>query len=254
MSQGTTQRKSPIDITRVEPHMCSVDVRLAILSKVPFFSNLAEHEIGEINQSFVERGYLPGETIYFAGDTAERLYVVADGNVNLKQHALSGQDVMLDILKPGEFFGSLVMLGDEAYAETAMAQTPCCVLSIGADAFRGILGDYPRVAIEVIDIMARRLKSAHEMINQLSAHSVEKRIAHVLLKLAEKLGQQKEVGLLIQLPLSRTDLAEMVGTSTETASRVMSQFQKDGLVRSGRRWVAITDREGLSAIEEDATI
>jgi CRP-like cAMP-binding protein len=58
------------------------------------------------------------------------------------------------------------------------------------------------------------------------------------------------VGLLIQLPLSRSDLAEMVGTTTESASRVMSQFQKEGLVRSGRRWVAITDQEGLLAYKE----
>jgi CRP-like cAMP-binding protein len=144
-----------------------------------------------ISTSSSSKGFSPEETICYAGDPAERLYVVADGNVKLMQHTLSGQNVMLDVLKRGEFFGSLSILGDEEYSETAVAQTTCCVLSIGADEFRGILKDYPQAALKVIDIMSGRLKSAHEMIRQLSAHSVEQRMAHVLLKLAEKLGQKK---------------------------------------------------------------
>jgi CRP-like cAMP-binding protein len=84
--------------------MCSVDLRLSILSQVPFFQDLSEHEVGEINRYFVEKGYSLGETIYYGGDTAKRLYVVADRNVKLVQHSLSGQDVLLDVLKPGEIF------------------------------------------------------------------------------------------------------------------------------------------------------
>lgn len=246
----SSKRKTPIEFEQVEQQLCTIDLRLTILSKVPFFRGLNEKEIGEVNRLFVERGFSEGETVYLAGDPAERLYVVADGNVKLLQHSLSGQNVMLDVLKPGEFFGSLSILGDSEYTETAVAQTGCCALSIGADAFRDILQDYPQVALKLIDIMAGRLASAHEMIRQLSSHSVEQRIAHVLMKLADKLGQEKEIGLLIELPLSRGDLAEMVGTTTESASRVMSQFQKEGLIRSGRRWVAITDREGLQAYRE----
>ncbi len=249
-----TQRKTPLVTDQIESHLCTVGLRLELLSLVPFYLGLAEQDLREINQLFVEKGYTAGEPIIFVGDPATRLYVVADGNVKLMQHALSGQDVLLDVLKPGEFFGSLSILGDDEYSETAVAHTPCCVISIGADEFRKILQDYPKVALKVIDIIAGRLKSAHEMIRQLSVHAVEQRIAHVLLKLAEKLGQEKDIGLLIQLPLSRADLAEMVGTTTESASRAMSQFQKAGLVRSGLRWVAITNREGLLAYKEGMAV
>jgi len=241
------RRKTPVNTEQIEPHLCTISLRLEILQNVPFFKDLAEQDLREINQLFVEKGYAAGETIYFAGDTATRLYVVADGNVKLMQHALSGQDVMLDVLKPGEFFGSLSILGDDEYANTATAQTACCAISIGAEDFRRILQHFPAVSLKVIDIMAQRLNAAHEMIRQLSAHSVEQRIAHVLLALAQKLGQENEVGWLIQLPLSRVDLAELVGTTTETASRVMSRFQKEGLIKTGRQWVAITDRDGLTA-------
>jgi CRP-like cAMP-binding protein len=242
------RRKSPIEQERIEPEACSIDARLDILGRVPFFSGLSTVEIARINPLFRELGFQPDEVIYYAGDEARRLYVVAAGKVKLVRHSMSGKDVLLDILTPGEFFGALSALGDEVYPDTAQAQTIACVLGIGAEAFRSILDAFPAVALRMLDVMSGRLKEAHERIRQLSAHSVERRIAYTLLKLAEKFGELQEVGLLIQVPLSRDDLAEMTGATTETASRVMSQFQKDGLVDSGRQWVAITGRAGLEAI------
>jgi CRP-like cAMP-binding protein len=243
-------RKTPIESEPVEPQMCTVDLRLEILSRVPFFNQLASQEIARINRLFHERGYMPGEAIYFASDPASHLYVVADGRVKLLRHTWSGKDVLLDILTPGEFFGSLSAIGDEEYPDTALAHTATCALRVDSEGFRQILEEYPSVAVRVLDITSQRLQEAYEMIRQLSAYPVEMRIAHTLLKLAEKLGQEREVGLLIQTQLSRDDLAEMAGTTTETASRIMSQFQKDGLIRSGRQWVAIRDLEALKGAVE----
>jgi CRP-like cAMP-binding protein len=88
------------------------------------------------------------------------------------------------------------------------------------------------------------------MVRLLSVSSVEGRLAHVLLSLGDKLGEQDKVGLLIQLPLGRADLAELIGTTTETVSRMMSQFQKDGLIQTGRRWVAIVDKTSLAELRD----
>ena len=243
-----TRRSTPLKPEDIEPHMCTIHSRLDILSQVPFFADLSSEAVAEVNQLFHDYGYEPGQPIYYAGDPAIRLYVVAVGKVKLLQHTLSGQDVLLDILTPGEFFGSLSVLGDETYPDTALAQTTACILAIAADDFQAILRRYPSVTVTALETVARRLKAAHEMIRQLSAHSVEHRIAAALLKLAEKLGEPRPEGLLIQMPLSRQELAEMTGTTVETASRVMSQFQKDGLVRTGRQWVALADKPRLAAI------
>jgi CRP-like cAMP-binding protein len=244
-----TRRKStPVKPEDVEPQMCSVPVRLKLLSQVPFFADLSSEDVAQVNELFREEGFAGGETIYFVGDPADRLCVVAAGKVKLMRHTLSGQDVLLDILVPGEFFGSLSILGDDAYPDTAQAQTNSCVLGIAAQDFQSVLRRYPSVAILALDIVSQRLRAAHEMIRQLSAHSVERRIASVLLKLAAKVGEKREAGLLIQMPLSRQDLAEMTGTTTETASRVMSQFRKDGLIRTGRQWVVIADYDRVSDI------
>lgn len=221
---------------------------MKILGQLPFFQGLAQTDLEAINQSFQEIGFDVDEIICFSGDPAERLFVVADGRVKLVRHTVVGKDVLLDILTTGEFFGSLASLGDDVYPDTAQAQTPVCILSIGKKAFRRILDQHPTVTIKVMDIMAARLRAAHERVRQLSVSSVEGRIAHVLLVLSEKFGKKSEVGLLIQVPLAREDLASMAGTTPETASRVMSQFQKDGLVDAGRQWVAVLNRARLEAI------
>jgi CRP/FNR family transcriptional regulator, nitrogen oxide reductase regulator len=247
----TAARRSPIEPETIEPHMCSLDLRLAILGALPFFSSLSKTEIQQVNQSFTERGYQSGETIYYSGEHAERLYVVAAGKVKLLRHTYSGKDILLEVLKPGEFFGTLSTLGEENYSETAAALTSVCTLSIGSAEFRHILERFPPVSVAVLDTLSSRLQEAQDMVHQLSAHTVEQRIAFTLLKLAEKLGERNDVGLLIQMPLSRDDLAMMVGTTTETASRVMSQLQKDGLIRSGRQWVSITDQDRLRTLSRD---
>jgi CRP-like cAMP-binding protein len=157
---------------------------------------------------------------------------------------------MLDILKPGEFFGSMTHSGDDVYTETAYAHTPLCTLSVEGEDFRLLLVENPPIALNVMDSMAERLRSAQEMVRLLSVASVEQRLAYVLLKLGDKFGESGQVGLLIQMPLGRDDLAELIGTTTETASRVMSQFQKQRLIQTGRQWVAITDKSGLAALTE----
>lgn len=248
MSYMSIRRKSPLEINTTESHSCSVSLRLQILGQLPFFAGLSQAELEMINRLFREVGYGPNETICFAGDPAERLFVVADGRVKLMRHSLSGKNVLLDLLAPGEFFGSLSTQGDAVYPDTAEAHTQTCVLSISTDDFRQILEQNPLVVLKVLDITAVRLRAAQERFQQLSALPVEGRIANLLLVLGKKFGHPEAEGLLIQVPLAREDIAAMTGTTPETASRVMSQFQKEGLIRTGRQWVAINDRMALEQI------
>lgn len=244
----SSRRKSPLNTISTEPQYCSTDLRLKILSRLPFFAGLPPHAIQGINQHFVEIGYQPGERIYSAGDPAERLFVVAEGKVKLYQHALNGRSVLLDILTSGEFFGNLATLGVSEYVDAAQAQTASCVLSIRSDAFRQILNEHPELAMKALAVMSDRLNAANQRVLQLSAMSAEKRIAATLLKLGDKLGRRNELGCLIDVPLSRDDMAEMTGATTETVSRVMSQLQTSQIITSGRQWVAITNQEKLSAL------
>lgn len=244
------KRKTPLDDEFIEPHMCDLDLRLYVLGHLPFFSELPTATIKEINQHFIEHGYAADEIIYLENSMASRLFVVADGNVTLMRHTMAGKDVMLDILQQGEFFGSMANPAADTYFETARAHTPVCTLSIKGDEFSKIMSQHASVALKVVETMAMRLRAAQEMVQLLSVSSVEQRLAKVLLKLGEKFGEENKAGKLIQVPLGRADLAELVGTTTETASRVTSQLQKMGLIRTGRRWIAIADELGLKAFSE----
>ena len=247
----TPRRKSPVNTIVTEPQHCSIDLRLRILGRLPFFAGLSRTALEQVNQRFVEVGYQAGDLVYAVNDPADRLYVVAEGKVKLLQHAADGRDVLLDILTTGEFFGNLAILGVAAYPDTAQVHTTACILSIRSEDFQKILDEHPSLALKTLAIMAERLSAANQRVFQLSSMPVDQRIATTLLALSKKLGRAQPPGLLIDTPLSREDLADMTGATPETVSRVMSQFQSAGMIESGRQWVAITS---LKDLEERAGI
>ncbi len=247
-----TRRKSPVNLTITEQQHCSIDLRLKILSRLPFFADLSRNILETINKHFIEIAFQAGDVVYMAGDVADRLYVVAEGKIKLLQHSISGHDVLLNILTTGEFFGNLAMLGIATHPDTALAQAPCCILSISSDSFRQILDEHPELALKTIHVLSDRLTSANQRVLQISSMPVEKRIASTLLELGRKLGRTNENILLIDVPLSREDLAGMTGTTPETVSRVMSQLQTSGIIESGRQWVGIRDMTRLETITNSA--
>lgn len=246
--------KSPVRPEWVDPAVCSLDYRLKIIGRLPFFRHLSSEAIVEINRLFEDRDVPAEQAIYFEGDPADYLYLVAMGKVKLMRHTTSGREVLLDILRGGEYFGNLSIVSGQGYSETAMAQTDCCILQISAQNFEKILKDHPDVTMKVLKAVGERLEQSQEVVKQLSVYTVDQRIAAALVRLAKKLGEQKQKGLLIQLPFSRQDLAAMTGTTVETVSRVMSRFSAAGLISTGRKWVSLSDLDGLEAIAKEGTV
>jgi CRP-like cAMP-binding protein len=245
---GERRRTSPVEPVTISPLSCSIDEQRRRLGQAPFFRGLGDADLEEVLAVFAPRHYPDSAPIHHAGAEATRLSVIAAGMVKLARPTRDGQDVVLDILGPGESFGSLAELGDAAHRETATAHTQCCILSTTSGAFHRILTHYPAVALAALEIVAGRLRESHDTIEQVSAYPVEHRVAATLLKLADRAGTPEGAGILIEMPLSRQDLADMTGATVETVSRVMSEFRRAGLVESGRRWIAIRDRDGLAAI------
>ena len=244
----TSKRTTPLNTPSIEKHHCTLDVRMEKLGMVPFFQSLDSESLQQVNGKFSASHFASGQSIYYEGEKATLLRVVVYGAVKLIRHTDDGREILVDLLKPGEYFGSLNALGEDTYSETAIAQSDACIMSIGNREFRAVMNSNPTVAVAVLDVTAEKLNTAREQIHHLTSLSVEKRIAHILLKLSDKFGEEKEVGLLLQLPLSRKDLADMAGTSTETASRIMSRFQQDGIITSGRQWVAVQNPDALSDV------
>lgn len=248
------RQKSPVRLDWMDPEVCSLDYRLKIIGRLPFFKHLPAEAISKINALFHDRDVSADERIYFEGDEAGHLYLVAMGKVKLVRNTASGRNVLLDILHGGDYFGSLSTFDGHVHTETAIAQTDCCILQISSEDFDTILAEYPDVTRKVLEAVSKRLTESQEIVKQLSAYTVEQRIASALLRLAGKLGETRGQGVLIQLPFSRQDLAAMTGSTTETVSRVMSRFAEDGLVKSGRKWVTITDKKRLEELVNKASV
>lgn len=245
-----TQRATPVTpVTVSAAHCAPADVR-RILHETPFFRDLSPEDIPAVASVFRQHHYAAGEPIYHAGDEATRLLIVAAGMVRIVRPTVDGQDVLLDFAPPGAVFGSLQMLGDAAYTDDATALTESCILQATPDAFRELLARYPAAAMATLGFVAERLREAHATIEGLSAHPVPRRVAATLLKLADRVGREREGDVLIDMPLSRQDLADMTGATVETVSRVMSDLKTRAIVDSGRRWVAIVDRPTLERIAE----
>jgi CRP-like cAMP-binding protein len=240
--------KSPVRVDWVDPAVCSLEYRLKIIGRLPFFKHLPADAISRINTFFKDRDVPADQPVYFEGDEATHLYLIAMGKVKLIRTASTGRDVLLDILHGGEYFGSLTIFGEQFHGETAVAQTDCCILQISRDDFECILAEYPDVTRKVLEVVGQRLAESQEIIKQLSTYTVEQRIASALLRLARKLGETRGAGVLIQLPFSRQDLAAMTASTTETVSRVMSHFAEEGWIKSGRKWVTITNIDHLEEL------
>ena len=223
------------------------------LQEIPILSSLSQRDWAEVRHLFIEKRFGKDDYIFFEGDLASWLGVVLEGRVKMIKHSGAGKDVVLDLIAPGEMFGEVAAFNGEPYPATAQAMEPTVVASIYQDDYVRMLKQYPVLALRVIEEQGRRLREAQETIKSMAVERVERRIARILLKLAATTGSAKNGGITIELPLSRQDIAEMTGTTSETAIRTMSRFRKNGLVQTKRGRVTILKPHQLVKIAEELT-
>ncbi|NMR21165.1 Crp/Fnr family transcriptional regulator [Cellulomonas fimi] len=213
-----------------------------VLRHVPYFAGLSDRELTEIDSHLTALSWAQGDPLYRAGEPAEHLFVLASGRVKLSQPSVAGTPVVTDVLVPGRLFGAMSLLGDSVHGESAQALVTTCALRIDQPSFRAVLAGHPEVTLRVLDDVAGRLARARSRVGRQTTDTVAQRVAAVLLDLVDELGQERASGgTLLQLPLSRADLAGMAGSTPESVSRVMSALRKEGVVDSGRRWTAVLD-------------
>ncbi|MCL5957824.1 MAG: Crp/Fnr family transcriptional regulator [Chloroflexi bacterium] len=225
--------------------------KVEALVKVFSSAELAEKDFQEIANLFAERDFQKGEAIFLEGDDSDRLWIVKSGKVKIVKHSDTGKDLLVGVISAGEMFGGVAVFGKEPYPASAEAMEPTVALGIRRRDFVDLVGRYPTIAFQMIDELGKRLKEAHEMMRSLAMERVERRIAHVLLKLAQKLGSPCEDGIIINTPLTRQDIADMAGTTVETSIRVMSRLTKDGIVRPAAGKVMIANPHALVIIAEE---
>lgn len=212
------------------------------LKNIYLFEGLKEEEIDNIARYFHEKEYKKGDYIFFEGDEKPGIYIVETGIVKLTKETADGKTVILRLVTPGEVFGWLV-LGESKVDSTYTAQVliDSKVLHISNADFIRLLTQYPAVAVKITCDASKKLLEAYDRLKSLAAEKVEGRIANLLLELSKKIGKEENGKLVINAPITRQDLAEMTGTTVETAIRIISKWKKEGLINTERGKIEILD-------------
>lgn len=223
----------------------------ALLQTAPLFTGLAPQDLQKITRAAHRASIAAGEYYFFQGDPASRVYLLLEGKLKLTQSTIDGQQALLRVGTPGLLFGAVAMAQAETYPVSAQAIESCQALYWTQEEMMQFALAIPRLALNGMKMMAGHVQEFQERYLQLSTERVERRLARTLLRLAGQSGRKIAEGVLIDLPLTRQDLAEMSGTTLFTVSRILNQWETQGLVICGREKVIIRFPHGLVSIAED---
>lgn len=233
-----------------ESHQSTLQ-RMAILSGVPIFAGLTVAEMEKTTAAAQIRRVDGGAYFFLQGDPADRLYILLAGRLKMTQLSVDGQQVIMQLLGPGSLFGAVALAQVETYPVSAEAAESCEAACWRKIDLMNLVLAIPRLGLNAMQMMANHVQDFQERFRQLATERVERRLAHALLRLAAQTGTKIPEGVLINMPLSRQDLAEMTGTTLFTVSRILKQWEGEGLVILGREKVIIRYPHGLVSIAED---
>lgn len=219
--------------------------KIEVLGACPMLSSLdpsvKRRLAAESFLAYAERG----ELIWTAGAPADFAGVVGAGFVKMTKGSASGQEFAVELLGPGQVFGLLAVLEHKAFPLSAIAVSNTWYLKLPTATVQSLFKGGGAMLEQLIQQVAPRLRRAHDMMTRLSSSRVEEWVAVVLLLLADSYGEQTEFGVKIAVPLTRQDIAEMAGTTVETAIRILSGWQKEGIVQTDRRHITVLMGEAL---------
>lgn len=188
---------------------------------------------------------------FFQGDPAEAVFLIRRGRVKVTQVTQDGQQVLLRMAGADSLIGIIALVDQSSYPASAQAMDESLALCWSRPVITELVGQIPRLALNALQFMSGQLQHFQDRYRELATERVERRLARTVLRLANQAGKKTPQGVLIDLPLSRQDLAEMSGTTLYTVSRILSQWEAKDLVQLGRERVVIKFPHGLVLIADD---
>jgi CRP-like cAMP-binding protein len=221
------------------------------LRSVAVLKSASNEEIHRIAGMGVPRMVEEGGFFFHQGEPALHLYIMLSGRAKLCQLSTDGQQVNLRTLNPNQMFGAVGAVdAGAAYPASAQTLEDCAAFAIRAAEFHGMLDGNPALSFGLMKLMTGYIQEMQNRYREMVTERVEQRIARVLLRLVAQTGRRVEDGVLIELPFSRQDLAEMAGTTLYTVSRTLSAWEKTGWITTGRERVVLTNPHAVVRLAE----
>ena len=212
------------------------------LFKVPIFSHLTEEEQAGIVQLVRVKKLKKGETLYNAGDEGSFLYVVHEGKVKISRYTEEGNEQVLRVLSTGDFAGDRALFTNNVADDFAITLEDSMVCVLDGSELKKHMIEKPEISVRIISELSKRLSDYETKLESYNLDSVGKRVAQSIIIYSE--GND-----IFELPISKQDWASILGMSSETLSRKLSQFKKDGLIDlNGQRGIIIRNKDKLNEI------
>jgi len=209
---------------------------------------LSDDELNVLDAGHRPYDYAAGDTVYAMGDPNRGVYCLSSGTVGIRKLDTEGNSVLLHMAYPGDVMGYRSFLAEGEHRTTAETLGPCRICLIDSTTMSRLLGENPQLGIQFKKRATGELEQAHDSIIKGATLSNRARLAHLLLVMTKKHGRVADDGSRsIDLPVSRRDLASMVGTRHETLSRIMGRLEEDGIARFSGRNVVVPCLDSLAA-------
>lgn len=232
--------------------MMAAELDPQILASMALFQGLPAAALATVAAHARLRHLDRGVRIFGQGDKSVRAHAVIEGGVRIDQSGSDGAQVVLRFIGPGELFGTLPLFVDGHYPADAVTLTQTLEASWSEDELLALIHRYPQIGINVIRIIGARLQEVQNRVRELATQRAERRVAHAVLRLARQAGLSTLDGTAIEFPLRRKDVADISGTTLHTASRILTGWEKAGLLTTRNRRLTVRKPAELLRIAEEA--
>lgn len=217
------------------------------LRRMPLFRRVAPGERAHILEVAHLKGYPRGELVFREGDAADTFLTIVEGRVKVFKSTPTGKDVILEIFGPGDPLGAVAVYESTRLPASAIALEDTECLAIARQDFFRLLEQHPALVRALLSGLTIRLAELTRRLAEMMGGRVEARFARLFIKLADQIGKNDRGGVFVAMPLTRQELADLTGTTIETAIRIMSRWQKEDVVRTEKDGFVVVDRASLES-------
>lgn len=219
--------------------------RLSVIKQMPLFAGLTDDELGALTHDLLCRRFREGEAIFQQGDPGQMLYLVESGQVRIYVQDEEGQETSVTLCGPGDMFGELAVIDGLPRSASAVAMDRTVVHILSRDRFREHMRRSPQLALNFMKTLSVRVRYSTQQVSSLTLLDTPGRLARKLLELARDHGQVEPTGVRINLTLTQSDLASLIGATRESVNKALGAFRRQGLILTQPGHIIIVEPDAL---------